>query len=68
MCQLMTFGELSNIVDSTEKVQPVLWLEEMQCLTTLQRHFRTQYGRQPPTRKIIRFWYNKLRTIAVCCL
>jgi hypothetical protein len=45
-----------------KKVQCVLWLSELQCLTTVQSGFRTQHGRQPPTRNSIRFWDNKLRT------
>jgi hypothetical protein len=45
-----------------EQVQRVLWVPELQSLTAVQRHFRTQYGRQPPIRKSIRFWDNKLRT------
>jgi hypothetical protein len=39
-----------------EEVQCVLWLAELQSLTAVQRRFRMQYGRQPPTRKSIRFW------------
>jgi hypothetical protein len=45
-----------------EEVQCVLWLAELQSLTVVQRRFRTQYGSQPPTRKSIQFWDNKLRT------
>lgn len=40
----------------------MLWLAELQSVTSVQRRFRTRYGRQPPTRKSIRFWDNKLRT------
>jgi hypothetical protein len=43
-----------------ELVQCVLWLAELQSLMAVQRHFRMQYGHQPPTRKSIRFWDNKL--------
>ena len=45
-----------------EQVQCVLWLAELQSVTSVQRRFRNRYGRQPPTRKSIRFWDNKLRT------
>jgi hypothetical protein len=45
-----------------EQAQCVLWLAELQSRTAVQRPCRTQYGRQPPTRKSIRFWDNKLRT------
>jgi hypothetical protein len=45
-----------------EQVQCVLWLAELQSFTAIQRRFRRQYGRQPPTRKSIRFWNNKLKT------
>jgi hypothetical protein len=62
MRQLLTFGELSNDVNTTGTGQCVLWLAELQSPTTVQRRFRTQYGRQPPIRKIIQFWDNKLRT------
>ena len=40
----------------------MLWLTELQFLAAVQLRFRMQYGRQPPTRKNIRFWNNKLRT------
>jgi hypothetical protein len=45
-----------------KQVQCVLWLAELQSLTAVQRRFRTQYGRHPPTREIIRFWDNRLST------
>ncbi|PSN50694.1 hypothetical protein C0J52_18839 [Blattella germanica] len=45
-----------------EQVQSVLWLAELQSVTSVQRRFRTRYGCHPPTRKRIRFWDNKLRT------
>jgi hypothetical protein len=45
-----------------EQVQCLLWLAELQSLMAVQRRFRTQYGCQPPTRKSIRFWDNKLMT------
>ncbi|PSN55540.1 hypothetical protein C0J52_20114 [Blattella germanica] len=45
-----------------EQVQCVLWLAELQSVTSVQRRFRTRYGCHPPTRKSIRFWDNKLRT------
>jgi hypothetical protein len=45
-----------------EQRQCVLWLVELQSLTDVQRRFRMQYGRQPPIRKSIQFWDNKLRT------
>jgi hypothetical protein len=45
-----------------EQVQCVLWLAEFQSVMAVQRRFRMQYGRQPPTRKNIRFQDNKLRT------
>jgi hypothetical protein len=45
MRQLVTFGKLSNDVDTTGKVQCVLWLAELQSLTAVKNHyFRTQYG------------------------
>jgi hypothetical protein len=40
----------------------VLWLAELQSVTAVQRRSRAQYGRQPPIRKSIRFWNNKVRT------
>jgi hypothetical protein len=40
----------------------VLWLAELQFLMAVQHHFRMQYGCQPPTRKSIRIWDNKVRT------
>jgi hypothetical protein len=54
----------SSVTVSTprEQVQCVLWLAELQSLTGVQRHFRTQYERQPLTRKRILFWDSKLRT------
>ncbi|PNF40672.1 hypothetical protein B7P43_G03794, partial [Cryptotermes secundus] len=39
-----------------------------QSLMAVQRRFRTQYGRGPPTRKNIRFWYKNLRTIGIFLL
>jgi hypothetical protein len=45
-----------------ELVQCVLWLAELQSFMAVQRHFRTQYGRHPPTRKNFWFWDNKLKT------
>jgi hypothetical protein len=45
-----------------EQVQCVLWLAELQYLMAVQRRFRMQYGRQPPTRKSSWLWDNKLRT------
>jgi hypothetical protein len=48
-----------------EHVQCVLWLAELQSLTALQRRFRTQYGRQPPTWKNVRFWDKKLSLLHV---
>jgi hypothetical protein len=42
----------------------MLWLAELQPLTVVKCRFRMQYVRQPPTRKSIRFWDNKLRTIS----
>ncbi|PNF19368.1 hypothetical protein B7P43_G06344 [Cryptotermes secundus] len=45
-----------------KQVPRLLWLAELQFLTAAQCRFGTQYGRQPPTRKSIRFWENKLRT------
>jgi hypothetical protein len=62
ICQLVTFRELSNDVNTTEQVECVLWLAELQSLTGVQHHFKMQYGHQPPTQKSIRFWDNKLRT------
>jgi hypothetical protein len=62
MRQLVTCGELRNDVDTQEQGQCVLWLAELQSLTAVQCRFRTQYGRQPPKWKSIRFWDNKLRT------
>jgi hypothetical protein len=55
---------VSSVTMSTpqEQVQCVLRLAELWFLTTVQCHFRTQYGHQPPTRKTIRFWDSKLRT------
>jgi hypothetical protein len=56
MRQLLTFSEFSNNVDTTgtRSIRVV----------AVQRRFRTQYGCQPPTWKIIRFCGNKLRTAA----
>ncbi|PSN44276.1 hypothetical protein C0J52_19636 [Blattella germanica] len=45
-----------------EQVQCVLWLAELQSVTSVQLRFRTRYGCHPPTRKSIRLWDNKLRT------
>jgi hypothetical protein len=45
-----------------EQFQCVLWLEELPSLMPVQCRFRTQYGRQPPTRKSFLFWGNKVRT------
>jgi hypothetical protein len=59
---LVTFDEFRNPVDTTKEVQCVLWLVELQSLTAVQCHFREQYGRQPHTRKSIRFCDKKLRT------
>jgi hypothetical protein len=55
----------SSVTMSTaqEQVQCVFGLAELQSLTSVQCHFRTQYGRQPPTHKSIQFWDKKLRTI-----
>jgi hypothetical protein len=54
----------SSVTISTpqEQVQCVLWLAELWSLMAVQLHFRTQYGRQPPTWKIVWFWGDKLRT------
>jgi hypothetical protein len=40
----------------------MLWLAELQSLMPVQRHFRMQYVCQPPIRKRILFWDNKLRS------
>jgi hypothetical protein len=40
----------------------MLWLAEFQSLMAVHYHFRMHYGHQPPTRRSIRFWENKLRT------
>jgi hypothetical protein len=45
-----------------EQVQCVLCLAESQFLSAVQHRSRKQYGGQPPPRKSIRFWGNKLRT------
>jgi hypothetical protein len=47
----------SSVTMSTlqEQVQCVLWLAELQLLKAVQRRFRTQYERQPPTLKNIPF-------------
>ncbi|PSN32315.1 hypothetical protein C0J52_27231 [Blattella germanica] len=52
-------GKMAKVQD---QVQCVLWLAELQSVTSVQRRFRTRYGYHPPTRKSIRFWDNKLRT------
>jgi hypothetical protein len=53
----------SSVTLSTpkEEIQCMLWLAELRSLLAVQRHFRTQYGRQPHIRKSIRFWDKKLR-------
>jgi hypothetical protein len=40
----------------------VLWPAELQSFMAVQRRFRPKYGREPPTRRSIRFWDDKLRT------
>jgi hypothetical protein len=54
---------VSSVTLSTlhEQAQCMVWLAELQSLTAVQHHFRTQFGRQPPTWKNIWFWDNKLR-------
>jgi hypothetical protein len=62
MRQLVTFLELSNDVDITGTGSMRVVSSRSAIPYGFQRRFKTQYGRQPPTGKIIRFWDNKLRT------
>jgi hypothetical protein len=63
MRRLMTFGELSNDVETTGADS----MRVVASRVAVQRRFKMQYGRQPPTRKSIQFWDNKLRTAGVAC-
>ncbi|PSN45233.1 hypothetical protein C0J52_07014 [Blattella germanica] len=44
-----------------EKVVCCLWLAELKYVTRVQRKFRLVYHRQPPTRRSIYQWMNKLK-------
>ena len=44
-----------------EKVMCCLWLAELKSVTRVQRKFRLVYHRQPPTRRSIYQWMNKLK-------
>jgi hypothetical protein len=62
MLQLVTFGELNNNVDTTRTSSMRVVASRLAIPCGCPASFRMQYGRQPPTRKSIRFWDNKLRT------
>lgn len=44
-----------------EKAQCVLWYHETRSSTTVQRHFQTTFGRNPPDVKSIKAWYEKFK-------
>ncbi|GBL70816.1 hypothetical protein AVEN_176180-1 [Araneus ventricosus] len=44
-----------------EKVQCAASFIEIKSDTQVQRNFRTQYGREPPSRPTIRVWYTTFR-------
>jgi hypothetical protein len=62
MRQVVTFVELSNDVDTTG-TGPMRVVASRVAISYVQHRFRTQYGRQPPIWKSMRFWDNKLRNI-----
>jgi hypothetical protein len=55
MCQLVTFGELSNDVDTTGTGSVRVVASKVAISYGFHRHFRMQYGHQPPTQKRIQF-------------
>jgi hypothetical protein len=62
MHKLVTFGELSNNVDTTGTGSMRVVARRVAISYGSSALFKTQYGCQPPTRKSIQFWDNKLRT------
>jgi hypothetical protein len=62
MRQLVTFAKLSNDVDTTGTGSMHVVARRVAISYAIQRHFRKQYGCQPPTLKNIWFWDNKLTT------
>jgi hypothetical protein len=43
----------------TEKAQYVVWLAEIISLVSIQRLFRTMYGKNPTDVKLIKSWMRK---------
>lgn len=50
-----------------EKAKCVLWLESTQSVSTVQRRYRAQYGKSPPTRPCIYAWYKKFSETGCLC-
>lgn len=50
-----------------EKAKCVLWLESTQSVTTVQRRYRAQYGKSPPSRPCIYSWYKKFSETGCLC-
>ncbi|KFM61202.1 hypothetical protein X975_03155, partial [Stegodyphus mimosarum] len=49
------------MLTNQEKAQCVLWYHETRSSTTVQRHFQTIFGRNPPDVKSIKAWYEKFK-------
>ena len=48
-------------MNAQEKAQCVEWFIETKSDTQVQRRFRTNYNRTPPSRTTIRAWYKKFK-------
>jgi hypothetical protein len=47
-----------------EKAICVLWFYETKCVIKMQRRYRTQYGKHPPSDNAIRRWLKHFKEIA----
>jgi transposase len=53
--------------NAREKSYCVLEFAKTNSVTVVQRHFRTRFGRRPPTRQSIYDWCNKFETTGCLC-
>ncbi|KDR17427.1 CUG-BP- and ETR-3-like factor 2 [Zootermopsis nevadensis] len=49
-----------------ERARCVLWFEETKSATMVQRNFRTQYGKDPPSRPTIYSWHKNFVETGCC--
>jgi hypothetical protein len=51
-----------------EKALCVLWFYETKSVTKMQRRYRTQYGKKPPSDKAIQRWLKQFKKQVVLLL